>query len=89
MKRIESRSWKQCLAGKGFEQQKDALAIQNGIIFKGVIPFIPPKLRLLVLAKAHETHPGKTTTEAAIRMIAWPCITQDVQHFVSICENFK
>ena len=40
---------------KVFEQQKDALTIHNGIIFKGVIPFIPPKLRHLVLAKAHET----------------------------------
>ena len=33
-------------------------------------------------------HPGKSATEASIRMIAWrPGITQDVQHFVSICEN--
>ena len=73
--------------GKGFEQRKDALTIHNEIIFRGV-PFIPPKLRHLVLAKAHETHPGKTATEASVRMIAWwPGITQDVQHFVSKCKN--
>ena len=75
-------------AEKGFEQQKDALTLHNGIIFRGVVPFIPPKLRHLVLAKAHETHPGKNATEASVRMIAWwPGITQDVQHFVSKCKN--
>ena len=72
MKRIRSVNWKQCSeAEKGFEQQKDALTLHNGIIFRGVVPFIPPKLRTLVLAKAHETHPGKNATEASVRMIAW------------------
>ena len=89
MKRIKSGNWKQCSeAEKGFEQQKDALYLHNGIIFGVVVPFIPPKLRNLVLAKAHETHPGKNTTEASVRLIAWwPGITQDIQHFVSKCKN--
>ena len=89
MKRIKSVNWKQCSeAEKGFEQQKDALTLHNGTIFRCVVPFIPPKLRHLVLAKAHETHPGKNATEASVRMIAWwPGITQDVQHFVSKCKN--
>ena len=89
MKRIKSGNWKQCSeAEKGFEQQKDALTLHNGIIFRGVVAFIPTKLRHLVLAKAHETHPGKNATEASVRMIAWwPGIIQDVQHFVSKCEN--
>ena len=56
--------------------------------FRSVVSFIPPKLRHLALAKAHETHPGKNATEASVRMIAWsPGITQDVQHFVSKCKN--
>ena len=39
--------------------------------------FFPPKLRHLVLAKGHETHPGKNATEALVRMIAyWPGIAQ-------------
>ena len=89
MKRIKNGNWKQCSeAEKGFEQQKDALTLHNGIIFRGVVPFIPPKLRHLVLAKAHEKHLGKNATEASVRMIAWwPGITQDVQHFVSKCKN--
>ena len=87
MKRIKSGNWKQCSeAEKGFEQ--DALTLHNGIIFRGVVPFVLPKLRHLVLAKAHETHPGKNATEASVRMIAWwPGITQDVQHFASKCKN--
>ena len=45
MKRIKSGNWKQCSeAEKGFEQQKNALTLHNGIIFRGVVPFIPPKL---------------------------------------------
>ena len=78
VKRIKSGNWKQCSeAEKGFEQQKDVLTLHNGIIFRGVVPFIPPKLRHLVLAKAHETHPGNNATEASVRMIAWwPGITK-------------
>ena len=72
MKRIEIGNWKQCSeAEKGFEQHKDALTIHNGIIFKGLVPFILPRLRHLVLAKAHETHPGKNATQASVKMIAW------------------
>ena len=71
MKRIKSGTRKQCSeAKKGFEQQKDALTKHNGIISKGVVPFIPPKLRHSVFAEAHETHPGKNSTEPSVRMIA-------------------
>ena len=89
MKRIKSGNWKQSSeAEKGFEQQKNALTLLNGIIFRSFVPFIPPKLQHLVLAKAHETHLGKNATEASVRMIAWlPGITPDVQHFVCKCKN--
>ena len=89
IKRIKSSNWKYCSdAEKGFEQHKDALTIHNGIIFRGVVPFISPKLRDLVLAKAPEKHLGKNATEPSVRRIAWwPGITQDVQHFVSKCDN--
>ena len=71
IKRVKSGIWKQCSeAEKGFEQQKDALTVHNGIIFRGVVPFIPPKLRPMVMAKALETHLGKNGTETAIRMMA-------------------
>ena len=89
IKRIKSGIWKQCSeAEKGFEQQKDALTIHNGIIFRGVVPFIPPKLRLMLMAKAHETHPGKNATETTVRMMAWwPGISQDVLRYVSKCKE--
>ena len=62
------------------------MTINHCIIFRGV-PFIPPKLHL-VLAKAHETHPGKNATEASLRLITWsPGITQGVHYFVSNCKN--
>ena len=67
IKRIESGIWKQCSeAEKGFEQQRDALTIHNGIVFRGVVPFIPSKLRSMVMAKDTETHPGKNATETAV-----------------------
>ena len=61
MKRIKSGNWKQCSeVEKRFEQQKDALTLHNGIIFRGAVPFIPPKLRHLVLAKKRMRHiPGR------------------------------
>ena len=59
IKRIKSRNWKQCSeAEKGFEQQKDALTINNGPIFRGVVPFIPPKVIHVVTAKTQ----GKNAT---------------------------
>ena len=45
MKRFKSGNSKQCSeAEKRFQQQKEALTIYNGIICKGVVPFIPTKL---------------------------------------------
>ena len=52
------------------------------------MPFIPPKLRPMVIAKAHETHPGKPATETAVQMMAlWPGISQDVLRYVSKCKE--
>ena len=89
IKQTKSGIWKQCSeAEKGFEQQKDVLIIHNGVIFRGVLPFIPPKQRHMVMAKAHETHPGKNATETAVRMMAWwPGISQDVLRYVSKCKE--
>ena len=40
------------------------------------------------MAKAHETHPGKNSTETAVRMMAWwPGISQDVLRYVSKCKE--
>ena len=42
----------------------------------------------MVMAKAHETHPGKNATETAVRMTAWwPGVSQDVLRYVSKCEE--
>ena len=89
IKRVKRGIWKQrSEAEKGFEQQKNALNIHNGIIFRGVVPFIPPKLRPMVMAKALETHLGKNGTETAIRIMTWwPGISQDVLRYVSKCKE--
>ena len=89
MKRIKKRQLETMFrSGKRIQKSKDKLTIHNGIIFRGVVSFIPPKLRHLVLTTAHETHPGKNVTEASVRMSAWwPGITPDVQHFVSKCKK--
>ena len=91
IKRIKSGIWKQCSeAEKGFEQQKDALTIHNVIIFRGIVPFIPPKLSLMVMTKAHETHPGKNATETEVPMMAWwPVVNQNVLRYVSKCKECK
>ncbi|XP_075241565.1 uncharacterized protein LOC142336542 [Convolutriloba macropyga] len=89
VKRIKSGIWKQCSeAEKGFEQQEDALTILSGINFRGVVPFIPPKLRPMVIDEAHETHPGKNATETAVRMMAWwPGISQDVHRYRALMTH--
>ena len=89
IKRIKSGIWKQCSeAEKAFKQQKNALTIHNGIIFRGVVPFFLPKLRPMVMTKAQETHPGNNATETTVRMMAWwPCISQNVLRYVSKCKE--
>ena len=88
IKGIKSGIWKQCSeAEKGFEQQKDALTIHNGIIFQGVVPFNPHKLRPMVMAKAHETHPGKNAAETAVRMMA--CGPASVKIFFDMLVNVR
>ena len=89
MKRIKRGNWKQCSeAEKGFEKQKDALTIHNGVTFRGVVPFIPPKQRHLLLAIAHGTHLRKNAIDSSVRTVAWwPGITQNVQHFVRELSN--
>ena len=55
MTRIKSSYWKQCSeAEKGFGQDKVALIIHKGIIFRGVVPFIPAKLLHLVFTSWEE-----------------------------------
>ena len=85
IKRLKNGIWKQCSeAEKGSEQQKDTLTIHNEVIFRGVVLFIPTKLRPMVIAKAHDTNPGKNATETAVRMMAWwPGISQYVLRHVS------
>ena len=57
-------------------------SIYHEIILRGVVPFIPPKPRHLILLKARKTHPGKNATEAPARMVAgWPGITNGIQQF--------
>ena len=52
------------------------------------MPFIPPKLRPMVMAKPHETHLGKNPTETAVPMMAWwPGISHDVFCYVSKCQE--
>ena len=87
----KSGIWKQCSeAEKGIEQQKNALIFHNGTNFRGVVPFIPPKLRTKVMAKAHETHSGKNSIETAVRMMAWwPGISQDLLRYVSKCKEYQ
>ena len=64
---MKSENWKQCLEAEDvFEQQKEPLSIHNGIIFRGVVPFLTPKIRHAVKTKAHETHRGKKITETAV-----------------------
>ena len=42
----------------------------------------------MVMAKAHENHPGKNATETTVRMMAWwPGISQDVLRYVSKCRE--
>ena len=69
-------------------KQRNALTTHDRITLRGIVPFLPHKLRHLVLAKGNETHLGKNATDASVRMIAeWSRLTQDVQNFISKCKN--
>ena len=42
----------------------------------------------MMMAKAHETYPGKNATETTVRMMAWwPGISKKVLRFVNKCKE--
>ena len=78
-------------ARKGCEQQKDAWKLHKEIIIRGAVPFIPPELRPVLIAIAHEAHPGQNARETAARcmMAWWPDITRDVRPYVSSFKKWQ
>ena len=87
IRRMKSGIWKQALRSRErFRTTERRLCIPQQNNLSGSCDFIPPKIRRVGTAKAHESH--KNATERAVQMLAWwPRITQDMLVHVCKCRE--
>lgn len=72
---------------------KDALYVEDGLVFYEGRVFVPQILRKEALNKLHDNHFGITKTILRAKtLFYWPCMCRDIQNFISrcpICENYS
>ena len=66
---------------------RDELAVQDGIIFKGLRCIIPATLRQKIREKLHSTHIGvQGCLRRARELVYWPAMNSDITDYLSKCE---
>ena len=63
MRRVVSGNWNgHTKAEEVFYRVRDALTIEDGILFYGTRAYVPPSLRRKCFKSAHDTHQGQNST---------------------------
>jgi transposase InsO family protein len=71
-----------------FFDRKDQLFVEKGILLCGACIVIPQSLRLFVLSKLHETHPGVNATNSLARLtVWWPHLDSELEKYVKSCVH--
>ena len=87
--RVRSGKWNNCSKAEAkFSKYKEHLTIEEGILYKDNLPYIPPVYQKQVLDKIHEVHSGVAAMQELVKKSAWwPGITNDVKLFVQKCAE--
>ena len=88
MQRVKKGDWRHCSqAERPFYDNKNALSIENGMLFKGILLYIPSRLRQETFQKLHDdNHSGIHTSISRVRLSAWwPNMNRDIERFVRQC----
>jgi hypothetical protein len=84
---VQSGDWsKRCRVDMPFYNAREALTIENNLLYNGLRLFVPHDLRCLVLDISHDTHMG---VQQQYKKLAsdywWPNMHNDVDRFVHRC----
>ena len=79
--------WKVCTQVESiFKKVSGFLTVENGLLYNGTRPYIPPRMRNIVIERAHDTHPGVQATKNKVNLMSWwPGDGKDVEKFISAC----
>ena len=86
-KMIRTGNWsKSCKADWQFKRARQALTVQEEMIFNGTQIFVPVSLRRMILKEAHDTHMGELQQFRKMQQLFWwPGMRSDVGSFVKTC----
>ena len=71
-----------------FKKLSGFLTVEKVLLYNGTIPYIPPRMRNIVIERAHDTHPGVQATKNNVNLLSWwPGVGRDVEKFFSACSE--
>ena len=72
IRRIIDGDWKACTQVECiFKIVSDFPTVENGLLYNGTRPYIPPRMRNMVIERAHDTHRGVQATENMVNLMSW------------------
>ena len=64
------------------------LTIENGLLYNVDRPYIPPRMRNILIERAHDTHPDDQATKNMVNLMSWwPWVRNDVEKIISVCSE--
>ena len=89
IRRVIDGDWKACTQVECiFKKVSGLLTVENGLLYNGTRPYIPPRMRNIVIERAHDTHPGVQATKNMVNLMSWwPGVGKDVEKFISACSK--
>ena len=89
IRRVIDGDWKACTKVESFfKKVSGLLTVENGLLYNGTRPYIPPRMRNIVIERAHDTHPGVQATKNVVNLMSWwPGVGKDVEKFISACSE--
>lgn len=86
---IRTGNWsKSCRADSQFKKARQALTVEEDLIFNGTRIFVPLQVRRDVIHLAHDTHMGELQQFRKVQQIFWwPGMKADVENYVKCCTE--
>ena len=89
IRRVIAGDWKACTQVESyFKKVSGFLTVEKWQLYNGTRPYIPPRMRNIVIERAHDTHPGVQATKNMVNLMSWlPGIGKDVEKLLSACSE--
>ena len=90
IRRVIDGDWKACTQVASISKKVSGfLTVENGLLYNGTRPYIPPRMRNNLIERAHDTHLGIQATKNMVNLMSWwPGVGKDVGKFISACSDY-